>query len=109
MPYSSKAVRKVLKGITWRDFFYVTEEGSEDKEGYRVDDDKGKMNYLYTTQHIVPSWSKKRRYSTIHDFCRDAFDVSDEQAAKICAFLEFYRREGSKYEDEAIERNGDVY
>ncbi len=88
----------------------------------------GDYNYLFTLAYIAV-WKKAPMYSTIHELrkasinpglIQDVVDVEgqlnslgvsfeDRQAARYLSFLEFYRRVGSKYEDQKIEENGDVY
>lgn len=88
----------------------------------------GDYNYLFTLAFIAV-WKKLPKYTTIHELrrasvnpgliqevvdvesCLTALGVSfeDRQAARYLAFLEFYRRIGSRYEDTKIAENGDVY
>jgi hypothetical protein len=60
----------------------------------------GRLNYCVTKLALrVLELGGKTSYSTLKSIMGDL----------ECAKLEFYRRAVSKYEDGAVERNGDVY
>jgi len=57
---------------------------------------------------LMAAWRKEPRWTTIHDeFCR-LMGMSDADAAKFLAFLEFYFNHGHPYEIEKKEENGDI-
>jgi len=108
---------------------YLIEERKKAlNQGNRHNLNEGDANYLYT-QFFLKRWKLESTYKQIHFFkklaAHPSFDTefqeidhsirltgmldSDRQAARELAFLEFYRRVGSKYEDKKIELNGDVY
>jgi len=88
---------------------------------------EGDLNYYITTK-ILDTWNKEPRYKTIHYLYKvmitspkdspllamlrrelaDRFDVADIYTAGALAFLEFYRRVGSTYEDVKRVKNGDL-
>ncbi len=111
MPYIDKKRRKELS--TSNDFQTI-----------------GEANYIVTRDYIIPVWTAKRSYSTIayleealvggtygYDWQLESIKGILEKAftrgqvASACrlAFLEFYRRVGSKLEDKKAKLNGDVY
>lgn len=85
----------------------------------------GDANFLFTVAYLN-EFLKEPRYHTIqklenaiahYQSVRDVFNLL-QNTAKLdtvliwgslrCAYIEFYRRIGSLYEDYAIEKNGDV-
>jgi hypothetical protein len=69
--------------------------------------EKGDLTFLEYVP-LVRAWRKERRWTTAHNEFRRLFDVTDEQAAKFLAFLEFYIREVHPYENEKFEENGEI-
>ena len=89
----------------------------------------GDFNYLFS-QAMLKHWLKPehQRYKTIHQLRKSVVNPAivdevddidnllvvlgvpqlDRETARELAFLEFYRRIGSYYEDLAIEKNGDL-
>lgn len=111
MPYLSHKTISTISEKTWKTFTDATFSLAEifvNSRGW-PDTIKGTGNYVYTTDQIIPQWTSEPRYHTIHNLCKDVFEVTDEQAAKICSFLEFYRRVGGNYETHKAHTNGDVY
>jgi hypothetical protein len=89
--------------------------------------DLGELNF-YMTIEIIQRWESLPRYETIHSLFKDFFSLTannefirsflmtnrsfspgDVHDAARLAWLEFYRRVGSKYEDLKAQENGDVY
>ena len=57
---------------------------------------------------IIEKWRKERRWTTAHNITKEQFDITDEQAAKLLAWMIFMIKEVWQYEKEKIEENGDV-
>jgi len=88
---------------------------------------EGDLNYYITTK-ILDVWNEEPKYKTIHYLHKvmitspkdspllamlrrelaDRFDAADIYTAGNLAFLEFYRRVGSTYEDVKRVKNGDL-
>lgn len=107
---------------------YLTSERKEALKGAWKDLTPGDLNYLFT-ELMIQKWLEKPSYSKIHELkqatyqmaCDDQFwdlratlmehgisEVDIRVAAEL-AFLEFYRRAASDYEDFKASQNGDVY
>lgn len=91
---------------------------------YRISKDNlesGKINYIITCCILKLIEIHKGNYAFRQDIIDTLFDVRDSlkefsgqqfkniRGAILCACLEFYRRDFSKYEDDKIKENGDVY
>lgn len=68
-------------------------------QGMHPDVTVGELNYIIS--NVIKEYikAKGKRYQAINDVV----------GALECAKLELYRRIASPYEDEAIQRNGDIY
>jgi hypothetical protein len=87
----------------------------------------GDFNYLFTLEYLE-AFTANPSYATIAKIAKAAIQpkwiegvlilddyltvngvpLIDRQAARLLAFVEFYRRIGAKYEEECITRNGDL-
>ena len=54
------------------------------------------------------AWDKERRWTTAHNVCQQTFGFSATETAKFLAFIEFYIRHVHPYENEMVEKNGDI-
>lgn len=90
MPYIDKTSRKNLQKLI----------NAIDKEFSRKDSamTPGNLNYLITL--MCHAYLKKNGLKYL--FCNDIVGALE------CAKQEFYRRKVAPYEDECIERNGDI-
>lgn len=89
--------------------------------------DLGELNF-YMTLEIIHRWESKPCYETLTGLFNDFFNMPSDnefvtgfmrinrtfKTSEVCAaaklaWLEFYRRVGSKYEDLKAQENGDVY
>ena len=57
---------------------------------------------------LIRKWRKERRWTTWHELFRDAFGLTNQQAAKISAFAVLFCKEVMKYEKEKCKENGDI-
>ena len=62
------------------------------------------MKYL----PMIKVWKAERRWTTFHNLTRVAFDIDDEQAAKLLAWMVMFVKEVMPYEYEKEKENGDV-
>lgn len=80
---------------------------------------RGEMNFVFFYQ-FLKKYVRRPSYDTIHCIYADRYMDMDTagilwdytarqiEAAWGLAFMEFYRRYGTKHEDEAILKNGDI-
>lgn len=106
---------------------YIKETRRKAILGGETPKDVGELNFLMTVE-ILRRWESLPRYQTIHEMFHDFFEFpagnqfivnftrlnrqftpGDVYAAAKLAYLEFYRRVGSKYEDMKAQENGDIY
>lgn len=108
---------------------YLTEDRKEYLKGAWTEGVKGgDINYLFTLL-LIKKWQAKPCYQTIHDLKLTIMQMAADDefwdlratllehgvalieinAAAELAYLEFYRRVASEYEDFKASSNGDVY
>ena len=131
MPYITNENRLQLLSVT-KDVFNILDKYDEQNSLYyilnsichRVSEynlESGKINYIITLCIIRLIKMHKGNYAFRQDILDTLFDVRDSlkefggeqfkniRGAILCACLEFYRKDFSKYEDAKIKENGDVY
>lgn len=59
-------------------------------------------------QPFIQAWRKERRWTTAHNIIKQEFDITDEQCAKLLAFMVFFCKEVMPYEYEKIQEHGDI-
>lgn len=107
---------------------YLSPKRIEELKGAWKDLTPGDLNYLFT-ELLIKKWRENPRYATIHalrtasvhpevdndfwdlraTFIEHGLSVVDIRIASDLAFMEFYRRVASEYEDKKAVDNGDVY
>jgi len=96
VPYISESIKKKLE-----DSSYLVNH-------------PGEMNYLESMK-MLKTWTNNRQYATIHELASSMLKSllgkrpTDEQTAHFVAFLEFYRRIATPYENIKADSNGDLY
>lgn len=109
---------------------YITKKRRQELDGGYSPREYGEVNYIITTRYIIPKWKAGKSYATIA-FLEEAlvggaygkdwelepikgmlegmFSRNIVSSACRLAFMEFYRRVASKYENQKAKANGDVY
>lgn len=57
---------------------------------------------------LMEAWNKEPRWTTIHNLFKESFHKTDEQAARMLAFIVFFLWEGVPYEMEKEDLNGSI-
>jgi hypothetical protein len=57
---------------------------------------------------MIRPWRKERRWTTAHNVTKETFDLDDEKAAKLLAWIVFIGLEVLPYEMEQRQKNGDI-
>lgn len=57
---------------------------------------------------LMEAWKKEPRWTTIHNMFKQAFNKTDEQAARMLAFMVFFCLHGIDYEMDKRDENGDI-
>jgi len=67
----------------------------------------GDLCYLHYLP-IIRRWRENPRWTTAHNITKDTFKLTDDEAARLLAFLVFFALEVVPYEEKKRKENGEI-